>query len=233
MVEEFDNGGIEDSDLLAVAEMSPETELEPTETAELENGKTACRHKCKNKSTCKHTCCREGITRPPKKSAVTTRPMKRASSIEVLDLTEEPKKQRTEATADIPQEPTEYQGPNLTFLEAMSEHPEEQHIPDDDEFSLSSLEFDFIFEPDNEAVSPNLEYIDLTTQDPVSAPEPLSALQATEAEIEAALREEEEVAEHWFGDPATVEQNYQLALQLTSEMKEFMSEEFGDVVDME
>ncbi|PGH02716.1 hypothetical protein AJ80_08813 [Polytolypa hystricis UAMH7299] len=35
---------------------------------QLENGKWACNHKCKDKSSCKHYCCREGLDRPPKVS---------------------------------------------------------------------------------------------------------------------------------------------------------------------
>jgi ATP-dependent DNA helicase HFM1/MER3 len=37
------------------------------ETRQLENGKWACNHKCKDKKTCKHMCCREGIDKPAKK----------------------------------------------------------------------------------------------------------------------------------------------------------------------
>ena len=33
---------------------------------QLENGKWACNHKCKDKSVCKHLCCREGVDRAPK-----------------------------------------------------------------------------------------------------------------------------------------------------------------------
>lgn len=33
---------------------------------QLENGRWACNHKCKDKSVCKHLCCREGVDRAPK-----------------------------------------------------------------------------------------------------------------------------------------------------------------------
>ncbi|KAL8971707.1 MAG: hypothetical protein Q9197_003139 [Variospora fuerteventurae] len=33
---------------------------------QLENGKWACNHKCKDKKGCKHLCCHEGIEKPPK-----------------------------------------------------------------------------------------------------------------------------------------------------------------------
>lgn len=33
---------------------------------QLENGKWACNHKCKDKSACKHLCCREGVDKAPK-----------------------------------------------------------------------------------------------------------------------------------------------------------------------
>jgi Sec63 Brl domain len=41
--------------------------------AQLENGKWACNHKCKDKAKCKHLCCKEGLDKPPK-------PPKKASS---------------------------------------------------------------------------------------------------------------------------------------------------------
>ncbi|KAF2021045.1 hypothetical protein BU24DRAFT_361636, partial [Aaosphaeria arxii CBS 175.79] len=36
---------------------------------QLENGRWSCNHSCKDKSACKHLCCREGLDKPPKKSA--------------------------------------------------------------------------------------------------------------------------------------------------------------------
>ncbi|KAI4195106.1 MAG: hypothetical protein LQ346_003530 [Caloplaca aetnensis] len=33
---------------------------------QLENGKWACNHKCKDKTACKHLCCHEGVDKPPK-----------------------------------------------------------------------------------------------------------------------------------------------------------------------
>ena len=42
--------------------MNPET----WHPVQLENGKWACNHKCKDKSVCKHLCCREGVDRAPK-----------------------------------------------------------------------------------------------------------------------------------------------------------------------
>ena len=36
---------------------------------QLDNGKWACNHKCKDKTACKHICCRVGIDKPPKKPA--------------------------------------------------------------------------------------------------------------------------------------------------------------------
>ncbi|KAL8917100.1 MAG: hypothetical protein Q9208_008139 [Pyrenodesmia sp. 3 TL-2023] len=41
---------------------------------QLENGKWACNHKCKDKTACKHLCCHEGVDKPPKapKKASTT-----------------------------------------------------------------------------------------------------------------------------------------------------------------
>jgi len=42
-----------------------EDEQEPRQ---LENGKWACNHSCKDKSACKHVCCKEGMDKPPKKA---------------------------------------------------------------------------------------------------------------------------------------------------------------------
>lgn len=41
-------------------------EEEPKEPTQLENGKWACGHNCKDKSSCKHLCCREGLDKKPK-----------------------------------------------------------------------------------------------------------------------------------------------------------------------
>jgi ATP-dependent DNA helicase HFM1/MER3 len=40
---------------------------------QLSNGKWACNHKCKDKNACKHLCCKDGLDKPPKKSAATKR----------------------------------------------------------------------------------------------------------------------------------------------------------------
>ncbi|KAF3896201.1 ATP-dependent DNA helicase [Trichophyton interdigitale] len=39
-----------------------------SEPVQLENGKWACNHRCKDKTACKHLCCREGTDQPPKQS---------------------------------------------------------------------------------------------------------------------------------------------------------------------
>lgn len=38
---------------------------------QLENGKWACNHPCKDKTGCKHLCCKTGLDKPPKKKALT------------------------------------------------------------------------------------------------------------------------------------------------------------------
>lgn len=38
----------------------------PQEPKQLENGKWACNHNCKDKTACKHLCCREGLDKKPK-----------------------------------------------------------------------------------------------------------------------------------------------------------------------
>ncbi|KAF2754879.1 hypothetical protein EJ05DRAFT_533103 [Pseudovirgaria hyperparasitica] len=40
-----------------------------SEPERMENGNYFCNHVCKNKLSCKHLCCREGLEKPPKKSA--------------------------------------------------------------------------------------------------------------------------------------------------------------------
>jgi ATP-dependent DNA helicase HFM1/MER3 len=39
------------------------------EPIQLANGKWACNHPCKDKHSCKHMCCKEGMDKPPKKTA--------------------------------------------------------------------------------------------------------------------------------------------------------------------
>jgi ATP-dependent DNA helicase HFM1/MER3 len=43
------------------------------EPVQLANGKWACNHPCKDKHSCKHMCCKEGMDKPPKKTAKTKR----------------------------------------------------------------------------------------------------------------------------------------------------------------
>jgi ATP-dependent DNA helicase HFM1/MER3 len=45
------------------------TEADVQEPVQLANGKWACNHKCKDRIACKHLCCKEGLDKPPKKSA--------------------------------------------------------------------------------------------------------------------------------------------------------------------
>ncbi|KAF2468631.1 uncharacterized protein BDR25DRAFT_394820 [Lindgomyces ingoldianus] len=106
-----------------------EDEYEPKQ---LENGKWACNHKCKDKKSCKHYCCKEGTDKPPKKPVkkvlatngtssqavpkkkvdkvdkTQTRlyltPSKRKTStpIEVLDLTQQEKKRKLDYARNGP-----------------------------------------------------------------------------------------------------------------------------------
>lgn len=43
-------------------------EQDDREPRQLENGKWACNHPCKNKDACKHLCCKQGMDKPPKKA---------------------------------------------------------------------------------------------------------------------------------------------------------------------
>ena len=44
------------------------TDDDSGEPVQMENGKWACNHKCKDKTRCKHLCCKEGLDKPPKPS---------------------------------------------------------------------------------------------------------------------------------------------------------------------
>ncbi|MCJ1314576.1 Sec63 [Agyrium rufum] len=44
---------------------------EANEPEQLNNGKWACNHKCKDKTVCKHLCCREGLDKKPKPKKLT------------------------------------------------------------------------------------------------------------------------------------------------------------------
>ncbi|KAF2830323.1 hypothetical protein CC86DRAFT_284183 [Ophiobolus disseminans] len=52
---------------------SIQTSIEDDDQApvQLANGKWACSHKCKDRIACKHLCCKDGMDKPPKKSAAT------------------------------------------------------------------------------------------------------------------------------------------------------------------
>jgi ATP-dependent DNA helicase HFM1/MER3 len=108
-----------------------EDEYEPQQ---LPNGKWACNHKCKDKSACKHMCCRDGVDKPPKKPAKRSAPAEEAGSkatskkdqtngrktqtklqltaskrrssadIEMLDLTQQEKKRKTEYAKSGPKD---------------------------------------------------------------------------------------------------------------------------------
>ncbi|KAL8829578.1 MAG: hypothetical protein Q9170_006107 [Blastenia crenularia] len=60
-----------------------ETNEQDWAPTQLQNGKWACNHKCKDKTACKHLCCHEGIDKPPKapkQNANDSRPKSDATS---------------------------------------------------------------------------------------------------------------------------------------------------------
>ena len=84
---------------------------QPTESypsARLENGKWACKHRCKNKMACKHLCCREGLDSPPKPTkpetigeiSSTQRDSERKTKQQSIDLSLS--KQKTKSRPTIP-----------------------------------------------------------------------------------------------------------------------------------
>ncbi|KAF2737089.1 P-loop containing nucleoside triphosphate hydrolase protein [Polyplosphaeria fusca] len=104
------------------------------EPRQLDNGRWACNHKCKDKSACKHYCCREGLDKPQRKKTVkkvvsnakSTHSTPKADSekdgrvqtklqltaskrkstvfVETLDLTQQEKKRKTEYATSGPRE---------------------------------------------------------------------------------------------------------------------------------
>jgi hypothetical protein len=99
-LDEFGDGEIDDYDLLAAAQEAEftsievlekqmrsktgqkwriagskdqhETQAQPKEPVQLDNGKWLCNHSCKDKTACRHLCCREGLDKPPKVGKATT-----------------------------------------------------------------------------------------------------------------------------------------------------------------
>lgn len=94
--DEFDDAGLDDSDLVlaedpefaniddfeevrqgatkgqkkskGTSQRKDSAATEDREPRQLENGKWACKHACKDKTACKHLCCREGLDKKPKPS---------------------------------------------------------------------------------------------------------------------------------------------------------------------
>ncbi|KAL1600412.1 ATP-dependent DNA helicase MER3 [Paraconiothyrium brasiliense] len=64
-------------------------EQEDREPRQLENGKWACNHPCKDKDACKHLCCKHGMDKPPKKTTSKRVPSQetRTSQVEVKTQT--------------------------------------------------------------------------------------------------------------------------------------------------
>jgi ATP-dependent DNA helicase HFM1/MER3 len=107
-------------------------EEDDNEPTQLENGKWACNHKCKDKHLCKHLCCREGTEKPPRKPAMkksnepphqtstkvtsekgkkvqttlqlTASKRKTSAAIEELDMTQQEKKRKAEFARSGPLE---------------------------------------------------------------------------------------------------------------------------------
>jgi ATP-dependent DNA helicase HFM1/MER3 len=104
------------------------------EPRQLENGNWACNHRCKDKQACKHMCCREGVTKPPKKTTAKRVPSsdtasqavtkgtadrgkktqtklqlsaskrKGSTAIEELDLTRQEKRKKADYAANLPRD---------------------------------------------------------------------------------------------------------------------------------
>ncbi|KAI9838346.1 MAG: hypothetical protein M1819_005614 [Sarea resinae] len=92
--------------LVSNTEKNPTSE-EAWHPEQMENGKWACNHKCKDKTACKHLCCREGMAKPPKprKSSSTTTGQIGSSSqpharSTIEDANLQPKSRRSTATTD-------------------------------------------------------------------------------------------------------------------------------------
>ena len=96
--DEFSDDGFDDQDFIALAEANgmeskkpvkskavltkttalpadaahPSRSLAAWNPTQLENGKWACNHKCKDKTACKHLCCRDGVEKAPKPPKAST-----------------------------------------------------------------------------------------------------------------------------------------------------------------
>ncbi|CAI6326018.1 unnamed protein product [Periconia digitata] len=80
------------------------------EPKQLENGKWACNHPCKNKQACKHLCCKEGMDKPPKKSAPKHSPSEDLNSKSSSNVQEMHKPKSIQTKLQI--SPTKRQGSN-------------------------------------------------------------------------------------------------------------------------
>jgi ATP-dependent DNA helicase HFM1/MER3 len=76
---------------------------------QLDNGKWACNHKCKDKTACKHLCCREGVDKPPRKVAKKATSDKNASQPVSQMSTQKDKKLQTKLQLTA----TKRKNPNL------------------------------------------------------------------------------------------------------------------------
>jgi len=113
---------------------NPSAHDDDQEPVQLANGKWACNHSCKDKNACKHLCCKDGMDKPPKKTApkrrssdehetqpahksstqkmpqkqsklqLTAPKRKISSAIETLDLTQQEKKKKADYANNGPRD---------------------------------------------------------------------------------------------------------------------------------
>ncbi|KAJ4360643.1 ATP-dependent DNA helicase MER3 [Didymosphaeria variabile] len=71
-----------------IQEPSQPQEQEDREPRQLENGKWACKHLCKDKNACKHLCCKHGMDKPPKKTTSKRVPSQETHNSHDISLSE-------------------------------------------------------------------------------------------------------------------------------------------------
>ncbi|KAF2643541.1 P-loop containing nucleoside triphosphate hydrolase protein [Massarina eburnea CBS 473.64] len=75
--------------------VKPAAQSHEDDSKQLENGKWACNHLCKNKQTCKHLCCKTGMDKPPKKTGPKRVPSIDDRTQHTAKATERPKSTQT------------------------------------------------------------------------------------------------------------------------------------------
>jgi len=77
------------------------TNDEVDQPVQLDNGKWACNHPCKDKTGCKHLCCKTGLDKPPKKKAMTKRTPLDEYTSQIVEQKTSPKGKNTQTKLQL------------------------------------------------------------------------------------------------------------------------------------